>query len=60
MAQAENTTAKRKRRLEKQTEAAASPAEVWQALTEPAELTKWFPLEARVTPGERGKIFVSW
>jgi hypothetical protein len=54
MAQAENTTAKRKRRLEKQTEAAASPADVWQALT------KWFPLEARVTPGERGKIFVSW
>jgi len=57
MAEAENTTAKRKR-LEKQTEVAASPAEVWQALT--AELTKWFPLEARVTPGEHGKIFVSW
>jgi hypothetical protein len=33
---------------------------VWKALSEPAELIKWFPLAARVTPGEHGKIFVSW
>ena len=51
---------KKERRLEKQIEVAASPAEVWKALTDPAELARWFPLEARVTPGERGKIFLSW
>jgi uncharacterized protein YndB with AHSA1/START domain len=43
-----------------------APAEaVWKALTDPKELTKWFPLEARVTPPsaeskEGGKIFLSW
>lgn len=38
-----------------------APAEaVWKALTDPNELTRWFPLKARVTPGKGGKIFVSW
>lgn len=46
---------KKERRLEKQIEVAASPAEVWKALTDPAELARWFPLEARVTPGEWGE-----
>ena len=44
----------------KQVEIHATPAEVWKALSDPAELTNWFPLEARVTPGARGKLFVSW
>lgn len=33
---------------------------VWRALTEAEELTRWFPLQARVTPGEGGEIWMSW
>jgi uncharacterized protein YndB with AHSA1/START domain len=33
---------------------------VWKALTEAEELTKWFPPQARVTPGQGGKIWMSW
>lgn len=33
---------------------------VWKALTEAEELTRWFPLEARVEPGAGGKIWLSW
>lgn len=33
---------------------------VWEALTDAAELERWFPLEAAVEPGPRGKIFMSW
>jgi uncharacterized protein YndB with AHSA1/START domain len=33
---------------------------VWKALTEPEELTRWFPLEARVEPGGGGAIALSW
>lgn len=38
----------------------ASPEAVWKALTDPGELTRWFPLEARVEPGEGGAIALSW
>ncbi len=39
----------------------AAPVEsVWRALTEADELVKWFPLEASVTPGEGGAIWLSW
>lgn len=38
----------------------ASPERVWKALTEAAELVRWFPLEARVEPGAGGSIFMSW
>jgi uncharacterized protein YndB with AHSA1/START domain len=51
---------KTERRLEKTIEIAAPVAEVWKALTDPKELVKWFPLEARVTPGVGGKVFLSW
>lgn len=33
---------------------------VWRALTEAEELERWFPLEARVIPGEGGSIWMSW
>jgi hypothetical protein len=33
---------------------------VWRASTDASELARWFPLEARVTPGLGRKIFVSW
>ena len=51
---------KAERRVEKAIELNASVDEVWKALTDPKELVRWFPLEARVTPGKGGKIFVSW
>jgi len=48
------------KRLKKEIEIAASPAAVWKALTDGEELSRWFPLSARVTPGVDGTIFVSW
>lgn len=33
---------------------------VWKALTEADELTRWFPLEARVNPGVGGNVEMSW
>lgn len=47
-------------RIEKQVELDASVSEVWKALTDPAALVNWFPLEARVAPGVGGQIFLSW
>ena len=38
----------------------APPAMVWSALTDGAELSRWFPAEARVTPGVGGTIWLSW
>ena len=39
----------------------AAPVEaVWRALTEAGELMNWFPLDARVTPGAGGEIWLSW
>jgi uncharacterized protein YndB with AHSA1/START domain len=38
----------------------ASPEDVWTALTEASELVRWFPLQARVTPGSGGKMFWGW
>ena len=33
---------------------------VWRAITEARELEQWFPVEARVTPGPNGTIWLSW
>lgn len=33
---------------------------VWRALTDARELERWFPLDARVEPGEGGTIWMSW
>jgi len=38
----------------------ASPERVWKALTDPQELTRWFPLQADVKPGEGGEIHCNW
>ncbi len=38
----------------------ATPDEVWAALTEAEELMRWFPTEARVTPGKGGTMLWSW
>lgn len=38
-----------------------APADaVWRALTEAKELTRWFPLEARVVPGQGGSMYWGW
>lgn len=38
----------------------AAPSEVWRAITEAEELVRWFPLEARVTPGKGGSMLWAW
>jgi uncharacterized protein YndB with AHSA1/START domain len=38
----------------------ATPEEVWRALTDAGELVRWFPLQARVTPGKGGSVFWGW
>ncbi len=38
----------------------ATPEEVWRALTDAGELMRWFPLQARVTPGKGGSVFWGW
>ena len=43
-----------------QIEIAAPVDAVWQALTDPTELTRWLPLDAKVTPGQGGSIWLSW
>jgi uncharacterized protein YndB with AHSA1/START domain len=51
---------KTERRIEKAIEVDAPVAEVWKALTDPGGLVRRFPLEARVTPGPGGTLFISW
>jgi uncharacterized protein YndB with AHSA1/START domain len=42
----------------------AAAADVWKAVTDGAELARWFPIAARVTPpkpdGSGGSVFLSW
>lgn len=38
----------------------ATPERVWRALTDAADLVRWFPLEAKVDPGVGGAVFMSW
>jgi hypothetical protein len=56
--QAEET--KKERRVEREIETAAPIEKVCKALADGKELARCFPLEARVTSGVGGKIFVSW
>ena len=48
------------RAIETQIEIAAPVEAVWKALTDPDELIRWFPLEARVNPGPGGSVWLSW
>jgi uncharacterized protein YndB with AHSA1/START domain len=48
------------RRFEMSIDIAAPPDAVWNALTNAEELTRWFPLEARVTPGKGGAMYWGW
>ena len=53
-------TADKARVIETTVEIAAPVSAVWKALTDAKELERWFPLEARVTPGVGGEVFMSW
>ncbi len=48
------------RTIEQQYRIEAPVDAVWKALTDADELTRWFPLEARVDPGVGGAIWKSW
>lgn len=48
------------RTITRTVEIAAPPEAVWAALTDPDELVRWFPLDARVRPGLHGSIWMSW
>lgn len=48
------------RTIELGVEIPAPADQVWKALTDATELTRWFPPDARVTPGPGGAIFISW
>lgn len=38
----------------------ATPEQVWEMIATAEGLARWFPVEARVTPGEGGEIWFSW
>ena len=48
------------RSLTMERELQATPDEVWEALTTSEGLRRWFPLDARVEPGESGSVWLSW
>ena len=54
------STTKNTRSASGRIELDASPERVWKALTDAADLVRWFPLEARVEPGEGGSVYMSW
>jgi uncharacterized protein YndB with AHSA1/START domain len=48
------------RSIEREIEIDAPIEDVWKAITEAEEITRWFSEEARVTPGVGGSYWVSW
>jgi len=48
------------RRVERSVNIAAPVDAVWRALTDATELTRWFPMRARVIPGAGGLIHMQW
>ncbi|MCO6438313.1 MAG: SRPBCC domain-containing protein [Phycisphaerae bacterium] len=48
------------RTFEMSLDIAAPVEDVWKALTEAKELTRWFPPEARVEPGVNGSVYLAW
>jgi uncharacterized protein YndB with AHSA1/START domain len=48
------------RDVEREIEIGATAEAVWQALTDAQELTRWFPMDARVTPGVGGSVTMQW
>ena len=54
------TTDKKRRSFSMSIDIDATPEDVWRALTDAGELMRWFPLQARVTPGTGGSVFWGW
>lgn len=54
------TEAGKRRAFEMSLDIDASREDVWRALTEAEELVRWFPVDARVAPGEGGSMLWSW
>ena len=54
------TTTGAKRTYEQTLRVKASPEEVWDAIATAEGLERWFPIDARVTPGVGGTLFTSW
>jgi uncharacterized protein YndB with AHSA1/START domain len=54
------TTEAPSRAFEMTLDLAASPEDVWRALTVAEELVRWFPVSAEVTPGPGGSMVWSW
>lgn len=46
--------------IEKKIHILAPVDAVWKALTDAEELKRWFPLDAKVRPGEGGHIWMAW
>jgi uncharacterized protein YndB with AHSA1/START domain len=49
-----------KRKHEFEVRIAATPEQVWKAVSDAGEITKWFAPEARVKPGAGGSVWLSW
>jgi uncharacterized protein YndB with AHSA1/START domain len=56
----EKTATEDRRAFEMSLDIDASREDVWRALTEAEELVRWFPMGARVTPGQGGTMVWSW
>jgi uncharacterized protein YndB with AHSA1/START domain len=56
----EQKTADKARVIDTTLEIDAPVSAVWKAISDAKELERWFPLQARVTPGVGGEIFMSW
>ena len=54
------TETKSGRRYEITIDIAAPIERVWKAISDGEELMRWFPPEARSTPGPGGSIYYSW
>ena len=53
-------TLQKTRQFEISLDLAGNPEAVWKALTDARELMRWFPIEAKVEPGEGGSIMWHW
>ncbi len=60
MAKSTTSDEKPTRAIERTVEIDAPVEAVWKALSEGEELAKWFSLDARVTPGVGGEVWLSW
>ncbi len=56
----QKTATEQRRAFEMSLDIEAAREDVWRALTDAQELMRWFPLEARVTPGQGGTMFWAW